>query len=372
MSFKELEQLVSNRDLEIVYIVSPPRTISTVFSIALTEAGEGQIHEPLHPRRRDSFDEACSLIIERSNNLQIGKKKDAPVRLVVKDLAKYISRKEWEQLSKLSQHFVFTVREPTLQFFSLLRRRVHGLYGYHLDDLSNDQVLAHLDRLTEDKWHDNSWNQLELFLKFVEQEDLSDKGAIISGLSLRLDPLNVMRRLSERFDWMPFNPRLADNWSRASGPNFYHPPFKNDQPMLDKDRVIISGWITPALKSSSFLPLGEKDRPIPITSYPQPMQQYILNEVFPVYVRMLTHPLNISRPSFSALQKPINQEGHTLGDINPIETYILVSGYGNLDQEGEQQRQAMVRELEEKLQTEHPLLFDRLSSLTSENIGIRK
>lgn len=366
MSLEKLTNFVNQGDLEITQILSPPRTLSTVLSIALTEIADGQVHEPLNDRRRNSFNEGCQLIIDRVEELRGENRTEGALHLIVKDLAKHVTPEEWQELKRLAHQLVFVVREPSLQIFSLIRRRVTGaILGYNSSNVSDDKVFDNLGVVSQEAWIDNSWSNLELFLNDVEvTEGLPEKTVIVSELSLRLDPIGTMRRMSEKFGWLPFNEKLAGGWTKAVGSKFYHPPFKGQDPELDSEGIILSGWINQAVRNTSFLPLNKsRDQPIPINRYPQRTKEYILDQIFPVYVRMLLHPLNISYPSWEVLVHPVTSEGDTLGDINPIETYVLLHGYEKLTETERQVQTETNQRLESRLQQAHPEILDRLNIL---------
>ena len=136
MSRKCLKKAIDSGELELIHVISARRTLSTVFQVALTEVGHGQINEPFHHRKCDSFDEGCVLITQRVEKL-LSQTKDRPIRLVVKDLADNLNLEEWRWLLALSGLVVLVVREPTLHFFSLLRRRVNDLFEYDSSDLED-------------------------------------------------------------------------------------------------------------------------------------------------------------------------------------------------------------------------------------------
>ena len=352
-AYNNLQELTNKKKLETVYIFSPPRTMSTALHISLTQNSDGQILEPFNVKKRDSFSEGCSHILKRARQL-FQQKGRWPIRLVIKDIAKNITFREWQFLKKITRYFVFVVREPTLSLSSLLVRRVNS---YDSDDLGYEEILPYLDRLPEKVWHDPSWRKIKKFLIDLEKDDRYRSSiSIISNLGLRLNPEEVMKKLSKKFGWLPFNSRLIKNWQKGVGTSIYSPPYKDQDLKTHKERFFKNIWIKEAIWSNRFKPLDkEKDFPKPIQKLPPKMISYCFEEMMPVYIYFLSREFNDSRPPLDKLDKLIA--------INPIESYVLLKTYQNLSFKGEELRWALTRKTINILRTQMPLILSRLESL---------
>jgi len=372
MSRSELKQFVDSGKLGITQVISPTRTISTALSIALAENGDGQVQEPLHHLRRCSFDEGLEIILNRAQFIQGEKEGEGKIGLVVKDIAKYVSVEEWKELLGLVDHVVFTIREPSQFLFSLVQRRANDMVKFGSAGLSREEVLERIPNIPEKLWRDGSWERIDRLLEIAESEN-SGKLVIVSGLSLRFDPFGTMERLSERFGWLPFNKNMVNNWTVASGANFFNPPPKyatsNYNTGLDEDGVVLTEYYRSAVQSSGFRPLDkEKDGPVDMKIFTSAMQEYLLGEVWPVYFRLLSHGLNISRPTIEQLNQTRCQGDLRFYQINPVEVFALLGGYSELDDSQETIRQQLLDGARNKLKRDHPLVLNRLGSLIAESV----
>lgn len=325
-------------DLRMTQIIAPPRTLSTALEIALAEGASGQVHEPFHRGRVRSFEEGCDGILKRVQQLrgQIG----SPIHIVSKDLAKYIQPGEWEELLEhLVSTCVVLVREPSLQFRSLIRRRVNDLIEHGTDKLSEEEVLAGAATLPSSAWMDNSWRHSDLFLEMAEQNP-KVKTAAVSALVLSADPEEIIRRL---FGIMGFNGEVKPEWSAAVGERFYSAPFlgqpgeREDEGELGRNR-----WYSAIMNSRGFIPLSrDKDRPLDIAAYSEEMRKYFNEEIIPRYLRILR-----SR----SFLKPNTENFSQISNSNSAEAYVLARLSGCED----------LGEIEKQLISDAPVLFEVL------------
>jgi len=352
-SYQGLQQLVKQKRLEIIYVIAPPRTMSTVIHIALTQSCDGQIMEPFNLKKRDGFNEGCQLILNRVNQI-FDEKGRWPIRLVIKDIAKNIKFKEWQSIKNIFSYCVFTVREPTLSLSSLLIRRAND---YDSNELSYSAVIRRAESLSKEYWHDISWRKIDRFLTDVEEEfNYRFPVSIISSLSLCLDPIGTMRKLSVKFGWKPFNHQLVKDWQKAIGTDIYSPPYINQDPITYKKRFFRNTWIKKAIWSTSFKPLDQaQDSPRDIGQWPKKMQKYLLEEVLPVYVRFVGHDFNDSRPPIRKVNKLIK--------INPLEAYVLLSTYKNLKPNEEKIRKNLLNKASILLKDLAPIIFLQLEKI---------
>ena len=352
-ALKELEQNVSSGQLEITQILAPPRSLSTAIEVALTEAADGQLHEPFHPRRSHSLEESLQLILDRFKQLQ-DKSESSGVHIINKDLAKHIGQEDWKILENIISNIVFVVREPTLQQFSLIKQRLNEIWlgSYNDSSVGDTQVFENVTKLKSKEWANESWSHMDEFLDAVESDPhLRSKAVILSELTLLLNPHQTMKELAERFKWTPFNEKMTRGWSKAVGKNFHHVPLKDVEPKFDEDGVLLSGWIGKAIRSKEFLkPDANKNKAKSIEKYPPDIQEYFLEELLPIYVRFVTHPLHLRKDTVDYQQ---------LAKLNSIEAYVLLKVKINKNN-GEE---LLLEKLASELKNKHPLIFGRLQEI---------
>ncbi|MBU0974264.1 hypothetical protein KKD03_01020 [Patescibacteria group bacterium] len=371
MSRNELKELIDDGRLDITQIISPTRTISTGLSIALAENGDGQIQEPFHHLRRQSFEEGLDIILRRAKELLSRKRDKENVHLIIKDIAKYLSDDEWEELLGLVTNIVFTVREPTQTLFSILRRRINDQVKFGSDSLSEAEVLERISLISEEKWRDESWNRISGFLSKA-QERGKEKIVIISGLSLRYSPHAVLERLSKMFEWYPFNENMVDNWQVARGEKFFNPPpiYAPQEYVTgtDENGIVLTEYYRTAVTSKGFAPLNkDKDISVSLETFTEPMQNYLLDELMPIYFYFLRHELNISRPSIIELLSQIDNSQPRLDEFNPIEALILLSGFTELQGKLEFAKKDLLKKIKYVLSKKHPLILNKLEDLIEKN-----
>lgn len=145
--YQRLQDLVNTNQVTIYYEISIPRSHSTVWQIAITEAPEidGQINEPSFyfddkPRHHNetessksrTFEEYCRRIVESLEGNQekgkiglLEKTSRRPVGLVVNDLTHSISSQELDQILHLTDKIAITIRDPRMQCYSILTRTIN-------------------------------------------------------------------------------------------------------------------------------------------------------------------------------------------------------------------------------------------------------
>lgn len=158
-NYRRLCELVEKEQVNIIFELSLPRSNSTAWQIAISEAPEihGQINEPsFHPdvkgRRHNepfksdagerSFDEYCKRILDRLEMLFSGTS-TRPIGLVVNDISHSLRTDELTAILKLSNKIAVTIRNPMSQLASVLTRVVNdSLVGYDSANLSTQKVLS--------------------------------------------------------------------------------------------------------------------------------------------------------------------------------------------------------------------------------------
>jgi len=175
-AFEKLQDLVEKGELEITHILAPPRTMSTIYERGLAEAEKvhGQLHEPFLKQKVKGFEEGCDFVLQRVEELQERHASEAPIRLVLKDIADSFSEAEWKQWQPLIQNFSVIVREPHLQLYSLMKSSVK-----RVSDTMNPVVMLDImaQYIQSDKGADVGYLQhqvIEYFRDLAQLTPLAD------------------------------------------------------------------------------------------------------------------------------------------------------------------------------------------------------
>ena len=329
--YQILMQMVKDGSLDVIYVISPPRTFSTVMEIALTELGDGQIHEPFHKRSRKTFNEGCKLIYDRVLWLQ-NKLDRRNIRLIIKDLSKSLSEDDWKKLQKLAQRFVFTVREPSRQLFSLATRYANVLAGTE-DELTIEEVIERIPEMPFEDLLDNYWRNLynlfNLTKTHIKESELSVQKyiALVSGGTFRAELDNTIPILLKQLNLNQDNIALSSKWTKGNGDNFYKPPYVIEVAEKNKDYKNGS-WLGKAIHSDAFGELSNADSPYDIDIYSHELQAYISDEILDPYVRMYLDLNHQAKPDFGYVDSKTFAQS-LLATINPPEAYLLVKSYEN-------------------------------------------
>ena len=341
-AYQKLQALVKKGDVEIYFIDGLQRTLSTVLEVSLTQLADGQLHEPFHNASQEKFQQdghfsynfegGCNNILERTEQL-LAEHPHRPVKLVVKELAKYLPAEDYKQFLPLTKSVVFIDREPHLQAYSLLRLRAEAAKG---GKLSSDAVLSSEPALAEAAiaYDSSSREAMHEHFALLEQyrKEHADYGvAFASGLSFLADARGALEQIAERtglLDGIAANDhaaavdKLEKDWSKANGKDFYglYPGAS-----MAGDGVTDSAWIGQAVRSTGFQVLGKKDdSPHSLEAFPAPVKEHVLQYGLPNYLDALAHPDNVTRLSPEQLNGlRFGKEQRLLEEINPIEAYAM-------------------------------------------------
>lgn len=356
--YRKLEELSLSGELEILYILSPPRTLSTILEIALAEYGDGQIHEPFHKRSRRDFNEGCRIIYERVLHLQEQQNK-RHIKIVVKDISKYISTEEWRRLVKLTSRVIFTIREPSRQLFSLASRYANDLDGVE-DQYGLEQIIANIPRMP---FEDLAWNYWENLLSLLEttkayfkdKHSRNKQVAIISSATFRYDVPDSIRKLLVQLDMNLEPQKIMKDWTVGRGENFFQPGNILKNAIVDKD-IKNGPWLGLAINSTSFAPLDpKKDAPLDIDIYDYRLRSYFAAHIMPVYVTIYLDSNNVCKPDEDVvLSKEFLKS--TLTRANSIEALLLTRSYTPSDAKLSEVQKHNEKYLERLIEDEYPYI----------------
>ncbi len=206
MSFAELKNLLNSSDLsqkkpkiELTYIYSPMRTLSTVLLPALLQFTDGIMSEPMHPfnRSQGGLDGGCRGILNYIHR-RIENNPSRPIlRIVCKDMSHIVTPEEFDSLAEITTNFLFTVREPRMQIRSSIQAFQHDLDNNNFS--SEDEKIRRAESLSI-HYNTLAYNNLEDYLKRAKSL-APDRTIVVSSLATKLDPVGVLRAIADKFQW---------------------------------------------------------------------------------------------------------------------------------------------------------------------------
>ncbi len=360
----KLRQLVSQGHLQITHILAPPRTMSTILEVALSQAVHSQIHEPFRKiTKRKNTQRGFETILLRVEELR--QMHAGPIQIVIKDISEF-TPEEWATWMPMVQNFVFVVREPHLQTRSLIKLSViQALSSKTLSELvrilrlgilherslgrlflARQQALEFLrlkftgavkteeERIQDALPHIESgilslnrgtYRLLLHYLQAVEEHLLDSphkKLVIVDGLGLKMEPAITLGRIADRFGWGNL---AVLGWSKSVGGLFYDRDADGGD---NKQRAIKNSWNRRAVSSTRIDKIDVlQDAPAPLAWFPTSIQELICSDLLPIYMQFLMHPSVVSLPSQDQLTSPLQglTGKVTLGDINPVAAYAAAA-----------------------------------------------
>ena len=341
-AYEKLETLVKKGDVEIYFIDGLQRTLSTVLEVSLTQLADGQEHEPFHNASQEKFQKdgyfaydfqgGCSKILARAEQL-LTEHPHRPVKLVVKELAKYLPAEDYKQFLPLTKNAIFIDREPHLQSYSLLRLRAEAAKS---GKLSPDEVLSSNSTIAEsamayDSSSREAMQQHFALLGEYRKRHPDYRVAFASGLSFMADTRKALEQVADKIGLLEgldshnrstAIDKLEKDWSKATGKDF-HGLYPGAS--IGGDGVTDSAWIGQAVRSTGFQALGKKeDVPHSLDKFPSIIQEHLMQYGLPNYLDALVHPDNVTRLNPTQLNSMrFGSEKKLFEDINPVEAYAL-------------------------------------------------
>lgn len=313
-NYEILKRKVRSGSLILYFVFSLPRTNSTAFHIALTQASEvnGQLHEPflnfnLKPIHYDtllgeqdrSFDFGCGIILQRLNEFT---SVQSPIKLIIHEQICNVTAEEFSLLLELSNNIIFLTRHPILQGFSYLTRFLNiylnssssnGMKSEQISKLvssmetsSNEDFSLLVNKfiskqqvlniLRKDPSHELTfeeilkayysavdlakrrletvWSTFDYYLpKFLELKDKKNLVVLDSGDVLE-HPKEIFQSITCKLSGLSFSCDMVNNWTKAIGKNFYTiENFSKDHPGMNRANSERSGWIGLAITSTGFV-----------------------------------------------------------------------------------------------------------------------
>jgi hypothetical protein len=329
----ELKQLVQSNRVSIVYIHGTARSGSTIAEIILTQLADLAIHQPfrgvLHKSgghfqiakidfNADIYNSACGLIVKQlKEHLQCKPK----ITVIIKELAGFFNPYIWQRWLEIPDKFLFTIREPHIQYMSWLTAMTDKVFQGQGEFLTNRDFVISKAKITETfllsaEWEGTTiscnqaaWNALAEDFNQVKKSVLNThkKIAILDSIILRYNPelaiKSVINKLGLSSDKSPqFNlNRLTESKQKVSD-------------IRDKTRPMVRK--ANSSKTINPLALGEA---IDLNKFPFKSQEHI-RQIIPLYLDLLSAPEQAYLPSLSELE--INQNPGLIA-THPFMAYAI-------------------------------------------------
>ena len=326
----KLKQLASSDNISIVYIHGTARSGSTIAEIVLAQLADLAIHQPfrgtlqkLGGRFRttkldldvDVYDPACGLIVRQIEECLKTKDK---ITVVIKELAGFFQPYIWQRWLKIPNKFLFTMREPHLQYMSWLAAMTDKVFRGNGTLQGDRKFVIDKAEITEGslltaEWsgttlscNQAAWNALieDFYNLRIANQNNNQKIAILDSILLRHNPAavvkNAIARLgfeSEKLSLLNLN-NLAKTKSKV-------------QDIRDKTRPMVRK----ANSSNSINPLI-KGESVSLNLFPQKSQQHI-KSLIPLYLDFLYADEQVYLPSLKALEN--------VGETGLIATHPFVA-----------------------------------------------
>jgi hypothetical protein len=341
MSELSLKQLVSNGKATIIYIHGTARSGSTIAEIVFSQLSDRAIHQPFRgilqnrggcfrqgklPFDADIYEAGCELIVEHILDI-LKHKKHATI--LVKELAGFFKLPLWERWIEIPAKFLFTIREPHLQYMSWLSAMTDKVFQGQGKLQENREFVLEKAHIIENsilpaEWegttiscNKNAWQALiNDFNEVCSHIDkTSKKLAILDCVLLRKEPNYAISRTLKQLGF-----ELDD--SKHLEQDFY----QHSQQQIFDIRDINRPMVRKARRSNSIHPLVAGEN-INLDLLPVKSQQHIW-QIIPLYLNLLFASEHASMPSLEQLNKPVTGSATlTLTETHPFLTYAIAQFY---------------------------------------------
>lgn len=361
MNEQTLKQLVAEGKASIIYVHGTARSGSTITEVIFSNFADRAIHEvfgfTLHaqggsnrpnklPLNADIYEEACGVIV--NHILEILKEKDHAT-ILIKELSFFFALPIWERWIQIPDKFIFTIREPHSQYFSMLS--LFTYYYFHgdealvrnrkfvLDNAVNIESAKDLQNvgldLDESFISDNQkqWEDLIFQVKTVRSflNGTSKKIAIMDLNILRMNPYYAIEKILEKLGLEVNNLQSGlDNLDirpKSKILNIGDP--NRDLNIQSKSKKFNlqdpnRESIRKARNSKAIDPLVEGECISPY-AFPLQSREHIWG-LIPIYLDLLYAPEQVAMPSLEQLNNCVAQsETLKLSDAHPFEAYAIAN-----------------------------------------------
>ncbi|MCP5361688.1 MAG: hypothetical protein H6908_03475 [Hyphomicrobiales bacterium] len=317
------KKFVTENNIKIIHVDSPPRAASTAFFRALEQDADASIFEPFLDRP-PNFENGCSRILETLKHYKT-EHGIPPKTLVAKDVSRYIKADDWAQWLDVIYASIVLIRDPFTQLNSLLRRKAHEYANnYTGDNLSTSEVMSlapNVDQmLLTGRPNDESaspfygtsgWKNLKEHVDTTAphfQKHHEKKLIIVDTTLLRIMPTTMMQEITSYLG-MKYSKRLVSGWGNTGA-------------VINNN----SAWYAKAALSDGFL--LPTDPYLTLNDMPNGMKEHAIKQALPIYIELLNHPARVGPKDSVDLRRILATKidgTKTFSDFNPITAYTLLT-----------------------------------------------
>lgn len=330
-----LKQLISSGKVSIIYIHGTARSGSTIAEIIISQFANLAIHQPFRGilqksggRFRsqksefdsDIYENGLGLIVEQINQSLQGQEK---VTVVIKELAGFFQPRIWERWLEIPERFLFTIREPHLQYMSWLSAMTDKIFQGEGKLQENRDFVLKKAEITETsmlsaEWEGTTlscnraaWNALIRDFNQVQTaiKDTTKKLAILDSVLLRYNPEDVIRELLIKLNFSPDTiSKLCLNCLSQSEQKIWD--------IRDKSRPMVRK----ANNSQTIHPLMSGEA-VNLDIFPLKSQEHI-RQAIPIYLDLLSAQEQVYLPSLTEIETAKDAE---LVVTHPFTAYAIAT-----------------------------------------------
>lgn len=340
MNEQTLKQLVASGKASIIYVHGTARSGSTIAQVIFSSFADRAIHEPFVvvrdakggnnranklPFNADIYEEACGVIVNQI--LEVLKEKDRAT-ILVKELSYFFELPIWDRWIQIPEKFLFTIREPHIQYFSDLS--LFTYYNFQGDEafvknrefvLENALTMESLN--LQNIWpgldetiisnNKKEWEALISQWKTVRSSlnGTSKKIAIMDLNILRMNPYYAIEKIIEKLGL-----EVDDIES-----SIYNLNVQSQSKIFDLGDTNRES-VRKARNSKTINPLVEGEDISPY-AFPLQSREHIWR-VIPIYLDLLYASEHVAMPSLDQLDDFVAQSDTLkLEDTHPFEAYAI-------------------------------------------------
>lgn len=328
----KLRHLVTSGRASIIYIHGTARSGSTIAEIIVSQLTNLAIHQPFRGTLQkyggrfrqhkldddaDIYDFACGLIVaEIKQHLS----QQESVTLVIKELAGFFKPYIWQRWLEIPQQFIFTIREPHLQYMSWLSAMTDKIFAgsgklQEQRDFVLEKAAITETSILSSEWEGTTlscnlaaWKALVADFNQVKQaiKGTTKKLVILDSVLLRLNPQSVMKQIFAQLDFSPEELAQLELNSLTKSKHKIRDIRDKSRPMVRK-----------ANNSQTVDPLTNGEA-VNLDLFPSKSQNHI-KQIMPLYLDLLFAP-EICLPT---LEELATDPDLTLIKTHPVMAYAI-------------------------------------------------
>lgn len=328
-NFDRLKKATDEGWLRLTCVSRLPRAASTALGISLSggKTITEYFNRPFSQIPPD-FDIGARQIIDRAEHLRKFSP-DGHVHIVIADAARRISPDNWEKLQTVSAGTAFVIRDPMLQFQSLIERVANDLIcGFGSREMNFDECMKHAEQVDNalktggmigkipcaPDYGRACWRDMESHILHCKKGERPF--AVVDGNLLPVEPAKILNQLSGKLN-LGFCDKMLHGWDHSK---YYEPN------VLTGDEEGHTAYTGDAHSSSAW---RTSSRPqMPLSKFPEGIRNYIKTVALPIYQQSLALPeaiYPITAPEIKKLLMLDESPGSRLMDYNPVMAYALAN-----------------------------------------------